>query len=122
MYPWKLMEADMAFKGDMPTEAMVLEDELRLHVQRRIDDGRLPVALVSRIDSHGTERVCCVCDQPIACENVDFDIVDFAETTCLTLSFHSSCYFIWQRECAQRVANTKRAKLRDDRPISHTTH
>lgn len=112
----------MAFKGDMPTEATLLEDELRLRVQRRIDDGRLPVTLVSRIDSHGTERVCCVCDQPIACENVDYDIVDFAETTCITLSFHSSCYVVWQRECAQRVADTKRAKLCDDRRISHMTH
>ena len=112
----------MAFKGDMPTEAMLCEDELRLLVQRRIDDGRLPVALVSRIGSHGTERVCCVCDQPLGCENVDFDIVDYLETTCLTLSFHSSCYVIWQRECAQRVATTKRAKLCDDQPVSHMTH
>ena len=114
----------MAFKGDMPTEAMLLEDELRLRlrVQRRIDDGRLPVALVSRMDSHGTEGVCCVCDQPIAYENVDYDIVDSLETACLTLSFHSSCYVIWQRECAQRVANTKRAKLCDDPRISHMTH
>ena len=112
----------MAFKGDMPTEAMLLEDELRRRVQGRIDDGRLPVALVSRMDSHGTERVCCVCDQPIAYENVDYDIVDFAETTCLSFSFHPYCYVIWQRECAQRVANTKRAKLCDDRRISHLTH
>jgi hypothetical protein len=104
----------MAFKGDMPSEAMLLENELRLRVQRRMDGGRLPVALVSRIDgSRGTGRPCCICDQPITCENVDYDVVDFPNTTCLSLSFHSRCYVIWQRECAHRVANTKRAKLCD---------
>ena len=38
---------DMAFKGDMFTEAALLESELRLRVRRRIDGGRIPVALVS---------------------------------------------------------------------------
>src|SRR4029077_4632008 len=94
----------MAFRGDMPTEAVLLESELRLRVQRRIDGGRLPVALVSsRIDSsHGTRRVCCVSDQPITCDNVDYDVVDFPKTTCLSGSFHSACHVIWQQECAPR--------------------
>jgi hypothetical protein len=112
----------MAFRGDMPTEAVLLESELRLRVQRRLDGGRLPVALVSRIDgSHGTRRVCCVCDQPITCDSVDYDVVDFRKTTCLSLSFHSACHVMWQQECAHRVAAAKRIKLRDNPRISQVT-
>lgn len=114
----------MAFKADMPTEASFLENELRLRVQRRIDGGRLPVALVSRIDgSNGTGRVCCVCDQPIIFENIDFDVVvDVPTTACLSLSFHSACYVIWQQVCAHRVADAKRTELRDSRRISQVIH
>ena len=112
----------MAFKN-MPNEPTLLENELRLRVQRRIDGGRLPVALVSRNDgSYGTGRVCCVCDQPITCEIVDYDVVDSPKTTCVSLSFHFSCYVIWQRECAHRIANTKRTELPDDRQIAQVTH
>jgi hypothetical protein len=35
----------------MCTEATVLESELRLRVQRRVEDGRLPVLLVSHLDA-----------------------------------------------------------------------
>jgi hypothetical protein len=113
----------MAFKRDMPTEAALLENELRLRVQRRIDGGRLPVALISQVEgSYGTARLCCVCDQPITRENVDYDVVKFCKTTCLSLSFHASCYVIWQRECAHRVANAKLTKLRDGRRTSQMTH
>jgi hypothetical protein len=114
----------MGFKGDMPTEATFLETELRLRVRRRINGGRLPVALVSRIDSsYWTGRVCCVCDQPITHEIVDYDVVDLRRKTArLSLSFHFPCYVIWQQECANRLANAKRTKLRDDRPVSQLIH
>jgi hypothetical protein len=112
----------MAFRGDMPIEATLLESELRLRVQRRIDGGRLPVALVSRTDSsYGTGNVCCACDQPITSDNVEYEIVDNRNTNCLCLSFHSSCHVIWQQECAHRIADAKRTKPRDDPRISQVT-
>jgi hypothetical protein len=91
----------------MATGATLLESELRLRVLRRIDDGRLPVALVSVIDaSYGSGKVCCVCDRPITRDAVEYDIVDPRSTNCL--SFHFSCHVIWQQECAQHVKRTKR--------------
>jgi hypothetical protein len=113
----------MAFKEDMPTEAALLANELRLRVQRRINGGRLPVTLISQIEgSYETGRVCCVCDQPITRENVEYNVVKLPRTTCQSLSFHAPCYVIWQRECAHRVANAKRTKLRDGPRISPVTH
>jgi hypothetical protein len=113
---------DMAFRREMPTEADLLERELRRRVVRRIDDGRLPVALLKRIDGpYGTRRVCRVCDQPITCDSVDYDVVDFRKTTHLSLSFHSACHGIWQQECAHRVAAAKRTKQRDDPRIPQVT-
>jgi hypothetical protein len=95
--------------GDMCTEATLLESELRLRVQRRVEDGRLPVLLVSHLDaSYGSGNVCCVCDQPITCDDVEYDIVDSRNTNCL--SFHFSCHVIWQRECAHRAAHVNCAK------------
>jgi hypothetical protein len=103
----------MAFKNGL-TEASLLESELRLRVHRRIDGRRLPLAVRSRHDgSSGPAKVCCVCDQPITCEHVEYEIVDFRGSYCLTLNFHSSCHLIWQQECVNRVADAKRPKPRN---------
>jgi len=113
----------MAFKGDMPIDSRSFESELRLRVRRRIKAGRLPVALVSRIDSsYETARICCVCDQPITDEIVDYDVVDLGNATCLSLSFHFSCYVIWQKECARRVADAMRTNVRINGGISPALH
>jgi hypothetical protein len=81
------------------------------------------VALVSRIDgSYETARVCCICDQPITDEIVDFDVVDLDKATYLGLRFHFSCYFIWQKECARRVADAMRAKVRSHQQDSAAIH
>jgi hypothetical protein len=113
----------MAFKGNMPTEVTLLENQLRLRVRRRIDGGRLPVALVSRMDgSYRTEKVCCVCDRSIADEIVDYDVVNLRRTTSRSLSFHFPCYLIWQQECASRVASAKRSRLHYGRRMSQAIH
>ena len=90
----------------MTTEAALLEIELRLRVQRRINDGRLPVVLVRGVEaSYGTGEVCCVCDQPITSDTVEYDIVGSGGTD--YLSFHLFCHVIWQLECALRVGRTE---------------
>jgi hypothetical protein len=113
----------MALKRERPTEAKLLENELRLRVRRRIDRGRVPVALVSRTDgSYLTGRACCVCDQPIEHEIVDYDVVNLRKATCRSLSFHFSCYVIWQQECAARVAIAKLTTPHHDRRSSQVIH
>jgi hypothetical protein len=93
----------------MPTEPMLPESELRSRVLQRIEDGRLPLMLSTRIDAgYGTGDRCDLCDQPIAADKVEYDITD--PDSRKRLYFHIACHLAWQRECALR--------LRDFRPCS----
>ena len=88
----------------MPTDVGLSESELRLRVQQRIKDGRLPVALVTLVNSgaNGRGHACGVCDRPVMRDKVDYDTNH--------LTFHHACYVIWQRECARRI-RAERAHL-----------
>ena len=75
---------------------------------RTVDEGRLPVALPSLISAgYGTGTTpCAVCDCGILSDQVIYEIDDPRSVDEL-LPFHFTCYVIWQRECAQRLATQK---------------
>jgi len=96
------------YRDGMYTEAALPESELRMRVQQRIKEGRLPVAFVRLVNAGagagGCE--CPVCDQPVKRDKVEYDPRDADHQ----LIFHYSCYLIWQRECARRI-RAERASL-----------
>ena len=86
----------------MPTEPVLPEAELRSLAVERIEDGRLPLALSTRIDAgYGAGGTCVLCDQTISSEKIEYDVVD--PRTKRRLSFHLACHLAWQRECALRL-------------------
>jgi hypothetical protein len=89
----------------MQSGSTLSETELLQRVQQRIDEGRLPVALPSLISAgYGTGTApCAVCECRILSNQVIYEIDDPRSVDEL-LPFHFTCYVIWQRECAQRLA------------------
>jgi len=85
----------------MPHEPVLPESELRWRALQRIEDGRLPLVLSTRIDAgYGTGVQCYLCDQPIAADKIEYDITDHNGKL---LHFHFACHLAWQRECALRL-------------------
>jgi hypothetical protein len=90
----------------MPTEPVLPERELHSHTLERIADGRLPLALSTHIDAgYGAGILCDLCDQPIAAEKIEYDVIDSRNGK--TLRFHIACHFTWQRECARRLKDSR---------------
>jgi len=86
----------------MPSEPLLPESELRSRVLQRIENGRLPLMLSTRIDAgYGAGDRCDLCDQPIAADKVEYDVTD--PDSGKRLYFHIACHFAWQRECALRL-------------------
>ena len=86
----------------MPTEPVLPEIELRTRVLQRIDSGRLPVALSTRIDAgYGEGRQCDLCDGLISSDKIEYDVTDAGSGR--RLHFHFACHSAWQRECALRL-------------------
>jgi hypothetical protein len=91
----------------MPAEPVLPESELRSRVLQRIEDGRLPVVLSTAIYAgYGKGVQCDLCDQPIAVNKVEYDVI--YPRGGKWLHFHFACHSAWQRECVLR--------LRDFRP------
>ena len=92
--------------GIMPTEPVLPENELRLRVVQRIEDGRLRCVLSTSIDAgYGTGEQCEVCDQPITPDKVEYDVTD--PHSGKRLHFHFACHAAWQRECARRLKDSR---------------
>jgi hypothetical protein len=86
----------------MPEEPVLPERELRARVIRRMEDGRLPLTLPTRINAgYGSGARCDLCDQPIAAHKVEYEIADARSGK--RLYFHVACHSIWQRECQLRI-------------------
>jgi len=89
-------------KSSPAAEARLPESELRLRVQERIKEGRLPVEVITLINGgFGGGQTCAVCDTPVTRDKVKYDVVDPRNAD--QLIFHFACYVIWQRECARRI-------------------
>jgi len=86
----------------MPTEPVLPESELHARVLLCIEDGRLPVVLSTTIYAgYGQGIPCDLCDQPIDCDKIEYDVTDPRGGKWLHL--HFACHSVWQRECALRL-------------------
>jgi hypothetical protein len=83
----------------MPIESQLRDTALRLRVRERIEDGRLPVMVPTRIDAgYGSGHVCVACDQAITSTQVEYELADYRDGR--PLYFHLGCHVVWQIECA----------------------
>lgn len=89
----------------MTTEPSLSESELLALVQRGISEGQLPILVPPVISAgYGTGReLCRVCALVIPTDRAAYEVTDPFQPAILT--FHFACYVVWQRECAQRLAN-----------------
>jgi hypothetical protein len=86
----------------MPTEPLLPESELGSRALQRIEDGRLPLMLATRIDAgYGLGVPCDLCDRPIAADKIEYDVTN--PDGGKRLHFHFACHSVWQRECAFRL-------------------
>ena len=93
----------------MSSDPLLPERELRFRVLRRIRKGRLPIMLSTSIHAgYGRGDQCDLCDQLIAADKIEYDVIDSHSGK--RLHFHLACHLAWQRECVLR--------LRDFRPPS----
>ena len=89
-----------------------LTDELRSRVRERIEDRRLPVALSRDMwAGYGSGRMCCVCDDGISSDSVEYEVTDPRNGA--QLVFHLSCHAIWQLECVRRIDQRSGGDRRD---------
>jgi hypothetical protein len=88
----------------LPTELAIPESELRGCVRQRLDGGRLPLVIAPQVTAaYGTDLdICEVCEQSISGKMAAYEAID--PGTGIRLKFHFQCYVVWQRECAQRLA------------------
>ena len=83
----------------MPHEPVLPESELLSRALKRIEDGRLPLALLDHIDAgYGGGLRCDLCDQVIGADKIEYEITDPGSDK--LLHFHMACHLAWQRECA----------------------
>ena len=84
----------------MPTESQLRDNELRLRILQRIEDGRLPVMLPRHIAAgYGAGNVCAACDQPVTATQVEYEV----QAGDPLLRFHLGCYVLWQIECQRKL-------------------
>jgi len=89
----------------MPIEPVLPESELHTRVIQRIEEGRLPLMLPTRINAgYGTGAQCDLCDQPISATRVEYEVFD--QRTGRHFYFHVACHSLWQCECAERLRDT----------------
>lgn len=82
----------------MPHGPRVSDDKLRSLARDRIADGRLPVVFSHSMQAgHGSGATCCVCEQPIEPQHIEYEVTDLRDGR--ALSFHFACHAIWQLEC-----------------------
>jgi hypothetical protein len=82
------------------TESKLQEAALRQRVRELLATGQLPVmAPVQVAAGYGHGRLCVACDRPVTNNEVEYEFDESA--TDRRLCFHSSCYSVWQSECAQ---------------------
>lgn len=82
----------------MPHGPRVSDEHLRSLARERIADGRLPVIFSHSMQAgHGSGTRCCVCEQPIEPQHIEYEVTDYRSGA--QMSFHFACHAIWQLEC-----------------------
>jgi hypothetical protein len=82
---------------------LLSENVLRSRIAQRLENGQLPVAITTELYAgHGTGRLCCICDQEILSEHVEYEVRDPRDKTS-SLCFHIRCHNMWQLESLRRT-------------------
>jgi hypothetical protein len=90
----------------MPLSA--IEHALRLVTRARIERGKLPAdSPASFFGGQGTGEICCVCDKPIAPDELEFRYIVEGRS----YRFHRLCHALWQLECERAKALAQLQKL-----------
>jgi hypothetical protein len=86
----------------MPYGPRLSEHEIFSRLQKRIEDGRLPIALsINVIAGYGSAHTCSGCGEEISSDQVEYELAELRDGGQLT--FHRSCHAIWQVECVRRI-------------------
>jgi hypothetical protein len=79
-----------------------LETELRLVARDRIEKGRLPRVVPSRMwGGKGAGRRCALCDKAIRREESELEVEEHLNGKVETYRFHVLCQSLWQLECVR---------------------
>lgn len=93
----------------MPYGSRSSEKELRSLARQSISSGRLPVVFSKNVyGGYGSGLPCCLCEQIVEREHVEYEVVDVR--TQRTLRFHYVCHAAWQLECV-RAEQGSRSEL-----------
>jgi hypothetical protein len=79
-----------------------LETELRLVARERIQQGRLPRVMPSRMwGGKGAGQCCALCDKVIQREESELEVEELVDGRVETYHFHVLCQSLWQLECVR---------------------
>jgi hypothetical protein len=95
--------------GDSTMPYHSLENELRGKARELITQGRLPCYQPTRMwGGNGTGQLqCSLCDRPIGCDEVEYEIEHDRDGSRLVNRFHFLCHAAWQMECAREQTMRK---------------
>jgi hypothetical protein len=86
----------------VPAGSSLPDHELRLRAGERIEDGRLPLLVSTKVAAgYGTVNQCAVCDEPVTHEHTEYEVKDPRDGKLLMV--HLRCYRAWQLECISRL-------------------
>jgi hypothetical protein len=79
-----------------------LETRLRLVARERIEKGKLPSAVPSRMwGGRGGGKPCALCDTVIKREETELEVEERLGGKVETFHFHILCQSLWQLECVR---------------------
>jgi len=79
-----------------------LETRLRLVARERIEKGKLPHAVPSRMwGGRGGGKPCAICDTIIKREETELEVEERLGGKVETFHFHILCQSLWQLECVR---------------------
>jgi hypothetical protein len=85
----------------MPIGSSLSNDQLRSLARERLNDGRLPEAILTTLDAgYGGGESCVLCDELILPGHTEYVIADPRHGEALL--FHLRCHHAWQLECIAR--------------------
>lgn len=80
-----------------------LEGKLRLVARERIEAGKLPNAVPSRMwGGKGAGKPCALCDTIIEREDTELEVEERLGDKLETFHFHILCQSLWQLECVRQ--------------------
>lgn len=78
------------------------DDELRVLARARIQSGQLTCAEPGGVwAGYGSDLACSLCDHPIGCNEIEYDLEHEIAGVARHYRFHYFCHAAWQVECVR---------------------